>query len=43
MYATRRCLDRAGWRLSDVDLIEVNEAFAAQAISVAKCWWDHCR
>ncbi|PIN63652.1 hypothetical protein CKQ90_33910, partial [Klebsiella pneumoniae] len=28
----RRCLERAGWRLDDVDLIEANEAFAAQAI-----------
>ena len=36
VYATRRCLERAGWQLSDVDLIEANEAFAAQAISVGK-------
>ena len=43
VYATRRCLDRAGWQLSDVDLIEVNEAFAAQAISVGKMLeWDRC-
>ena len=41
VYATRRCLERAGWQLSDVDLIEVNEAFAAQAISVGKMLeWD---
>lgn len=41
VYATRRCLDRAGWQLSDVDLIEVNEAFAAQALSVGKMLeWD---
>ncbi len=29
VHATRRCLERAGWRLDDVDLIEANEAFAA--------------
>ena len=44
VYATRRCPDRAGWQLSDVDLIEVNEAFAAQAISVGKMLeWDPLR
>ncbi|HDC4404760.1 TPA: acetyl-CoA C-acetyltransferase [Enterobacter cloacae] len=44
VHATRRCLDRAGWQLSDVDLIEVNEAFAAQAISVGKMLeWDPLR
>lgn len=32
--ATRRCLERAGWSVDDLDLIEANEAFAAQAISV---------
>jgi acetyl-CoA C-acetyltransferase len=32
--ATRRCLDRAGWTVDDLDLIEANEAFAAQAIAV---------
>lgn len=36
VYATRRCLERVGWQLNDVDLIEANEAFAAQAISVGK-------
>ncbi|MFU0919925.1 acetyl-CoA C-acetyltransferase [Kluyvera sichuanensis] len=36
VYATRRCLERAGWQLNDVDLIEANEAFAAQAISVGR-------
>ena len=30
--ATRRCLDRAGVEVGDVDLVELNEAFAAQAI-----------
>ena len=34
--ATTRCLERAGWRLADVDLIEANEAFAAQALAVRK-------
>jgi acetyl-CoA acetyltransferase family protein len=34
--ATRRVLDRAGLTLKDVDLIEVNEAFAAQYLSVEK-------
>jgi acetyl-CoA C-acetyltransferase len=44
VYATRRCLERAGWQLSDVDLIEVNEAYAAQAISVGKMLeWDPLR
>lgn len=43
VYATRRCLERAGWQLNDVDLIEANEAFAAQAISVGKMleWNEH--
>ncbi|NBC99580.1 acetyl-CoA C-acyltransferase [Atlantibacter hermannii] len=41
VYATRRCLERAGWHLNDVDLIEANEAFAAQALSVGKVLeWD---
>jgi acetyl-CoA acetyltransferase family protein len=30
--ATRRALERAGWRAADVELVELNEAFAAQAI-----------
>ncbi|MEO8307347.1 MAG: acetyl-CoA C-acetyltransferase [Pseudomonadota bacterium] len=34
--ATQRCLARAGWQIKDVDLIEANEAFAAQALTVAK-------
>ena len=34
--ATRRCLEKAGWGLDDLDLIEANEAFAAQALSVNK-------
>jgi acetyl-CoA C-acetyltransferase len=32
--ATRKCLQKAGWRVEDLDLIEANEAFAVQAISV---------
>ncbi|MDX5370907.1 MAG: acetyl-CoA C-acetyltransferase [Pseudomonadaceae bacterium] len=39
--ATRRCLDKAGWQLSELDLIEANEAFAAQALAVGKeLGWD---
>lgn len=39
--ATRRCLERAGWSVDDLDLIEANEAFAAQAISVNRdLGWD---
>ena len=36
--ATERALKRAGLRLADMDLIELNEAFAAQALAVAKSW-----
>ncbi len=32
--ATARALSRAGWKLSDVELIELNEAFAAQSLAV---------
>lgn len=39
--ATRRCLDKAGWSIDDLDLIEANEAFAAQALAVAhELKWD---
>ncbi|WP_417779942.1 acetyl-CoA C-acetyltransferase [Stutzerimonas xanthomarina] len=34
--ATRRCLEKAGWTLGELDLIEANEAFAAQALSVGQ-------
>lgn len=34
--ASRRALEKAGWDLKAVDLIEANEAFAAQALSVGK-------
>ncbi len=39
--ATQRCLSKAGWSVDDLDLIEANEAFAAQAISVNRdLGWD---
>ncbi|PTM45802.1 acetyl-CoA acetyltransferase [Sphingomonas aerolata] len=39
--ATRRALVKAGWTIADLDLIEANEAFAAQALSVGKeLGWD---
>ena len=39
--ATRRCLEKAGWSLADLDLIEANEAFAAQALCVGQeLGWD---
>ncbi|WP_213880832.1 acetyl-CoA C-acetyltransferase [Pseudomonas sp. dw_358] len=39
--ATRRCLEKAGWSLDQLDLIEANEAFAAQALSVGQALgWD---
>jgi len=34
--ATRRCLDKAGWRVDDLDLIEANEAFAAVSLAVGR-------
>jgi len=39
--ASRKCLDKSGWTLEEVELIEANEAFAAQALSVGKeLAWD---
>lgn len=39
--AATKCLNRAGWQIADLDLIEANEAFAAQALSVnASMGWD---
>jgi acetyl-CoA C-acetyltransferase len=39
--ATKLCLKKAGWTHEDVDLMEINEAFAAQAIAVNKeMGWD---
>ncbi|GAB3450726.1 acetyl-CoA C-acetyltransferase [Massilia solisilvae] len=39
--ATRLCLQKAGWGVNDLDLMEINEAFAAQAVAVNKeMGWD---
>lgn len=39
--ASKRCLEKAGWKPSDLDLMEINEAFAAQACAVNKeMGWD---
>ena len=39
--ASRKCLEKAGWKTSDLDLMEINEAFAAQACAVNKeMGWD---
>ena len=39
--AVKKALDKAGWAIDDIDLVEANEAFAAQAISVNKeLGWD---
>jgi acetyl-CoA C-acetyltransferase len=39
--ASRKALEKAGWKVSDLDLIEANEAFAAQALAVNKdLGWD---
>ena len=39
--ASRKALEKAGWSVKDLDLVEANEAFAAQAISVNKdMGWD---
>ncbi|MCG2581295.1 MAG: acetyl-CoA C-acetyltransferase [Marinobacter sp.] len=39
--ASKRCLKLAGWSVDDLDLVEANEAFAAQAISVNReLGWD---
>lgn len=42
--ATQKCLEKAGWTPGDLDLVESNEAFAAQAISVNRhLEWDLSR
>ena len=42
--ASRRCLEQAGWSAQDLDLLEINEAFAAQACAVnAEMGWDVSR
>lgn len=39
--ASKRCLKKAGWEVTDLDLVEANEAFAVQAIAVNKeMGWD---
>jgi acetyl-CoA C-acetyltransferase len=39
--ASQKCLKKAGWEVSDLDLVEANEAFAAQALSVnMDMGWD---
>jgi acetyl-CoA C-acetyltransferase len=39
--ATRKALEKAGWKAADLDLAEANEAFAAQAIAVNRdLGWD---
>ena len=44
IYASRKALEKAGWKASDLDLIEANEAFAAQACAVNKdMGWDPAR
>ncbi len=42
--ATQKTLSKAGWRIGDLDLIEANEAFAAQALAVnQELGWDTAR
>ena len=44
IYASRKALEKAGWKAGDLDLIEANEAFAAQACAVNKdMGWDPAR
>jgi acetyl-CoA C-acetyltransferase len=41
IFASRKALEKAGWAASDLDLVEANEAFAAQACAVNKdMGWD---
>jgi acetyl-CoA C-acetyltransferase len=41
IYASRKALDKAGWSVGNLDLVEANEAFAAQACAVNKdMGWD---
>ena len=41
IYSSRKALEKAGWSASDLDLVEANEAFAAQACAVNKeMGWD---
>ncbi len=44
IHASRKALEKAGWKPADLDLIEANEAFAAQACAVNKeMGWDPAR
>ena len=39
--SSRKALEKAGWKVKDLDLVEANEAFAAQALAVNKdMGWD---
>ena len=41
IYASKKALEKAGWTVGDLDLVEANEAFAAQACAVNKdMGWD---
>ena len=41
IYASKKALEKAGWSVADLDLVEANEAFAAQACAVNKdMGWD---
>jgi acetyl-CoA C-acetyltransferase len=41
IHASRKALQKAGWKVADLDLVEANEAFAAQACAVNKdMGWD---
>ena len=41
IFASRKALEKAGWNVEDLDLVEANEAFAAQALAVNKdMGWD---
>ena len=41
IYASRKALEKAGWSVGDLELVEANEAFAAQACAVNKdMGWD---
>src|SRR3546814_3468700 len=42
--SSRRALEKAGWTIADLDLIEANEAFASQALAVGKeLGWEQDR
>ena len=44
LYSTRKVLEKTGISLNDIDLIEANEAFAAQAVAVGQeLGWDSAR